>query len=297
MSSNFLIGFGLALVIALAAWRSRALSPNGAVTAVLLGAVIFGLGGLGWAVLLLAFFISSSVLSRLFRKRKRALDEKFSKGSQRDAGQVAANGGIAGIFVLFHTAFPANQWAWIGFAAALAAANADTWATEIGVLSHTSPRLITNGQVVERGTSGGVTLTGTLAALGGSALIALLAVIFWQGHILTLPTGSPDWLDTLVSSPAAALPCPQTLTWLGLITLAGLAGSLIDSFLGATLQAIYHCPVCQKETERHPLHSCGSLTYLIRGMRRLDNDWVNTLCTLTGALVGLAAYLVFSSIR
>ena len=59
----------------------------------------------------------------------------------------------------------------------MAAVNADTWATELGVLSRTPPRLITSGKVVERGTSGGVSLAGTLAALGGAAVIGLAAAL------------------------------------------------------------------------------------------------------------------------
>ncbi|MBE0697434.1 MAG: DUF92 domain-containing protein, partial [Anaerolineaceae bacterium] len=256
--------------------------------AAMLGTVIFGLGGLGWAILLLAFFISSSVLSRLFRKRKRALDEKFSKGSRRDAGQVAANGGIAGLFVLLHVFLPAagwvenTGWAWAAFAAALAAANADTWATELGVLSRSVPRLITSGEIVEPGTSGGVTLFGSLAALSASALIALLAIFFWQGQISTNSTGFPG----------AYLAVHEQLAWFGILTIAGFSGSLFDSFLGATLQAIYYCPACSKETERHPYHICGSTTRRIRGLSWLDNDWVNTGCTLVGALVALVGYLL-----
>jgi uncharacterized protein (TIGR00297 family) len=274
-------GLILALIIAAAAWRARSLSVQGAAAAALLGTVIFGLGGLSWAILLLAFFISSSALSRLFRKRKRALDEKFSKGSQRDAGQVAANGGIAGLFVLLQVILPgATGWAWAAFAAALASANADTWATELGVLSRAAPRSIASGKIVERGTSGGITLFGTLAALAGSALIALFGVLFWHEQVFGIPTGLP----------AALLTPSERIAWFAILTLAGLAGSLVDSLLGATLQAIYYCPACCKETERHPNHTCGSPTRLVRGLPWLDNDWVNTLCTLAGALLALAAY-------
>lgn len=293
---NVIAGMVLALIIALAAWRVRALNLQGAIAAAILGTVVFGMGGLGWAILLLAFFLSSSALSRLSRKRKKSLDEKFSKGSQRDAGQVAANGGVAGLLLFIAVLFSASGvlpaggtvWAWAGFAGALAAANADTWATELGVLSGSVPRLINSGKVVERGTSGGVTLFGSLAALTGSALIALLAVLFWQGNVLSLPAGSPTWLSAITSPPALGLSTVQKAVWFGILTLSGLAGSLLDSLLGATLQAIYYCPSCKKETERNPLHTCGARTRQIRGLTWLNNDWVNTACTLTGSLLALA---------
>ena len=288
---DLLVGFLLAALIGLAAWRIQALQPLGALAATLLGAVVFGLGGLGWAILLLGFFISSSLLSRLFRKRKQALDEKFSKGSQRDAGQVAANGGLAGLFVLCHLLAPAAVWPWLGFAGALAAANADTWATELGVLSRSTPRLITTGKPVERGASGGVSSQGILAALAGSLLIALLAVLFWQGHVFDSPPGAPAWLARMISGQNVAPGAISSLGWLAWITLAGLAGSLVDSLLGATLQAIYYCPACQKETERHPRHTCGTPTIRIRGWAWLNNDWVNVACTLAGAILAVAGAL------
>ncbi len=258
------LGFGLALFIALLAYRLRTLNRSGALAAVLLGTVFFGLGGWGGAALLLGFFITSSALSRLFGKRKHGLNEKFSKGNQRDAAQVFANGGLAGACLVLFVLLPGADWAWAAAAGALAAANADTWATELGVLSRIPPRLLTTGQVVERGASGGISAFGTLAASAGALFLALIAILFWP-HPLT---------------------APQALLRLGLLGLAGLLGSLSDSLLGATLQAIYTCPTCQKETERHPLHSCGTPTRPLRGLPWLNNDWVNTACTLTGAILG-----------
>ncbi len=262
---KFSIGLVLAVLIAFAARKVRALNRSGMWAAALLGTIIMGLGGFGWAVLLMGFFISSSLLSRLFKKQKGSLDEKYAKGSERDAGQVLANGGIAGLFAILHVFFPQAIFPWLGFAGALASANADTWATELGVLSPYLPRKITTLKSVERGTSGGVTLTGTLAALGGSAFIALLAVLF-----------QPEGLTA-----------GNTLAWFTAIALAGLGGSLVDSLLGASLQAIYRCPVCNKETERSPLHTCGTTTTLLRGVAWLNNDWVNTLCTFSGAILCL----------
>lgn len=264
------VGFGLALIISIAAYAVRSLSRSGALAATLLGTAVFGLGGLPWAALLLGFFISSSLLSRLFRRRKQSVEEKFSKGSRRDAAQVAANGGLAGLLAVAQAAFPHSPLPWLAAAAALAAANADTWATELGVLSPVKPRLITTGKVVEMGTSGGLSPLGTLAAAGGAAFIALLAVLFPPAG---LPL-APGWVALLV-------------------TLGGLLGSLVDSLLGATVQAIYTCPQCAKETERHPMHTCGTPTLLLRGWRWLNNDGVNAACTLSAAAaVALSAGLL-----
>ena len=256
---QIIYGLILASIVAFGAYRVRSLNKSGAFAAILVGTIVFGLGGWQWAVLLLLFFITSSGLSRAFKRRKQGLNEKFSKGHERDAGQVFGNGGLATLFVVVHALYPESNLGWVGFAASLAAVNADTWATELGVLNPTPPRMITDVRKrVEKGTSGGVSLFGTFASLLGAAVIALPAALFAQ-----------NW---------ALLP---------LITLAGLAGSLFDSLLGATVQAMYFCPTDQKETEKHPLHTCGTETVQIRGWKWLDNDWVNFACSLFSVLITL----------
>jgi len=173
---QILYGFMLATGVAFAAYRVHSLNKGGALAATLVGAIIFGMGGWQWAILLLTFFITSSGLSRAFKKRNERLSEKFSKGSQRDAGQVFGNGGLATLFAALHAVYPESILPWIGFAASLAAVNADTWATELGVLNPTPPRMITDlRKRVEKGTSGGISLWGTLASLLGSSVIALPA--------------------------------------------------------------------------------------------------------------------------
>jgi uncharacterized protein (TIGR00297 family) len=260
------IGFFLGILIAGLAWRARALSTGGAVAAALTGGLIFGLGGLAWAFLLLAFFISSSALSAAFKGRKTVLGEKFAKGSRRDMAQVLANGGLGTLLVAAHWLFPGESWPWFAYAGAMAAVNADTWATELGVLSPKAPRLITNGRRVERGTSGGITLLGSLASLGGAALIGLVGAAFTQ---------DADRLPLILAS-----------------VLGGLAGSFFDSLLGASVQAIYYCPACQKETERHPVHTCGAQTTHLRGWRWLNNEVVNFLCSMMGAFAALGLWLI-----
>jgi uncharacterized protein (TIGR00297 family) len=251
------LGFILGVVIAYLAWRADSLNRSGAWAAVLTGGLVFGLGGFPWAAVLLVFFISSSALSRLFSGRKAGVGEKFAKGSRRDWGQVLANGGLGALLAIAFGLLPGESWPWVAFIGAMAAVTADTWATEVGVLSASPPRLITSGKVVERGTSGGVTPLGYLAVAGGALMIGVTAAIFQPTNPLALI--------------AAAV-------------LAGLAGSSADSLLGATIQAIYYCPACQKETERHPLHTCGATTTLLRGWRWLNNDWVNFICSLVGAV-------------
>jgi uncharacterized protein (TIGR00297 family) len=260
--SQIAAGAALAGPIALVAWRLRFLAPSGALAAALLGTLTYGLGGLPAAILLVTFFVSSSLLTKLFSDRKKSLAKTFSKGSQRDWAQVLANGGPA----LIVLALGALGWlpasvAWLAFAAAIATVNADTWATELGVLSPGRPQLITTGKAVPKGTSGGVSLAGSLAAAGGALLIALVGGL-------------------LVST---------SLGFMLAVTLAGLLGSYFDSLLGATVQAIYYCPKCRKETERHPLHTCGTKTSLRRGLPWLDNDVVNFSSALFGVLAGLAA--------
>ena len=254
---QLLFGFILAIFISYLAYRARSLNRSGAIAATFVGTIVFGLGGWQWAILLLVFFVTSSALSRLFKKRKQGLVEKFSKGHERDAGQVFGNGGLATAFVLVHALYPGSTIGWIGFAAALAAVNADTWATELGVLNPTPPRMITDlRKRVEKGTSGGISIFGTFASLMGSFVIALPTSLF-----------TDNW------------------SLLPLITLAGLAGSLFDSFLGATVQAMYYCPTDQKETEKHPLHTCGTETVHIRGWKWLNNDWVNFACGAFGVMI------------
>ncbi len=132
---QILLGFILAAAIAGLAYRLHLLSRSGAGAALALGTLVFGLGGLEWAIVLIAFFGASSGLTRLFARRKQDLSATFSKGGQRDAAQVLANGGLAGCFVVAHALWPAQDWPWAAYAGTLAAVNADTWSTELGVLS------------------------------------------------------------------------------------------------------------------------------------------------------------------
>jgi uncharacterized protein (TIGR00297 family) len=262
---SLLIGLSLATALAGAAWRLGMLTADGWVTALLIGGLTYGLGGLSAAILLITFFASSSLLSKGFVSRKKQVSANFAKGGRRDWAQVGANGGFAVIsLVAAAIGWVSSPVAWVAFSAALATVTADTWATEVGTLSANPPILITSGKKVPPGTSGGISLLGSGIALLGAMVIGLAA-----------------WLLGLIS-----------LVIFPLIVSAGLLGSFIDSLLGATVQAIYYCPQCKKETERHPLHYCGTPTSFHHGWRWLDNDWVNFLSSAFSALLAASLFAI-----
>ncbi|MBD3290200.1 DUF92 domain-containing protein, partial [candidate division KSB1 bacterium] len=196
------------------------------------------------------------------KKQKQKLAEKFQKSSERDLWQVMANGGIAGIAVLFWNFFPGEFWYYL-FVASVAAANSDTWGTEIGVFSKIKPRNILNFKPVPVGSSGGITPLGTFGAMLGSLVIALTGAIYINDMFIVF-----------------------------VIFIAGFIGSIIDSITGATVQAQYRCPNCHKITEKE-IHCTTYKTELISGWRWIDNDFVNGLCTLSGGLfawIGLSFF-------
>jgi uncharacterized protein (TIGR00297 family) len=251
----------IAAPIALAAWLARTLDRGGALAAWGVGtAVLAAAGGVGGGVLL-TFFISASALSRIPPAGPATLDPR---GNRRDARQVLANGGaaaVAGLLVLAGL-LPAVAGLWIS-TASLAAAAADTWATAIGGASRLAPRDLFSGKPVPPGTSGGVTRRGTLGALGGAFVVSLPAAC--SGHSAVLAAG----------------------------TIIGLGGMLLDSALGATVQARFRCPRCATRSE-WPQHRCGTRTRHEGGWRWLTNDGVNAIATGTAALAGWAAWLCCS---
>lgn len=217
------------------------LTPGGVGAALVVGAAVTW--GLGWQGLLVlaAFFVSGSLLSQLAEHR----------GPRRTLRQVVANGGVAAVAALLGS--------WPAASGALAAAAADTWATEIGVFSPIPPRVITSWARVPRGTSGGITLLGTLGGVAGALTIGVLVAVL-------VPPGAR----------------PRT----ALVAVAGVIGMLADSLAGATVQAQFECPRCGAHFERGNM-VCHEPVRLVRGWRWLDNDGVNLLATLCGAAVAL----------
>jgi uncharacterized protein (TIGR00297 family) len=254
----YVMGLGagalIAFIIAAVAWARGSLTPSGILGALLIGTLVFGFTGAVGAAALIGFFISSSALSKAFRGRKVSVEEEYAKTGTRDIGQALANGGVAAVAAALMAATGDARYAQ-AMLGALAVANADTWATELGVLSRSSPRLITTLGTVAPGTSGAVSGMGLLASTVGAAFIGVVAALAGAAWSLV------PWLVGV-----------------------GVVGSLMDSLLGATVQDVRWCEACGKETERR-IHRCGQATRPHHGFAWLGNDTVNLLATAVGAVL------------
>jgi uncharacterized protein (TIGR00297 family) len=210
--------------------------------------------GWNWAIVLIVFFVVSSALSRIERAAREArIGRIVEKGDERDAWQVFANGGVFATSAAIAAATGNALWA-AAAVGALAAAAADTWATEIGTLARGLPRSIISLRPLPAGTSGAVTVPGTLASVAGAAAVAGVAYL----------TGVTTRLAP---------------TFVG-----GVIGSLADSLVGATIQERRWCDGCSESTERR-VHACGRSTRIVGGVPGARNDFVNVVCTVVGAIV------------
>jgi uncharacterized protein (TIGR00297 family) len=216
--------------------------------------ILYGTGWPGGAVLA-AFFVSSSLVSRVPPLSGSRFD---AKGNRRDAWQVFANGAPAALVALLGSS-SSELRLWL-MTASLAAAAADTWATSVGARSRTPPRLLWSRQVVEPGTSGGVTGLGTLGAVAGAAVVAGTGAL-WLGRAPLFLAG----------------------------TLIGFLGMVADSLIGGAVQGKFWCADCDQPSEWRT-HGCGKRTVWKAGWAWLNNDAVNLCAT---SLAGGMAWAVW----
>jgi uncharacterized protein (TIGR00297 family) len=257
MLSTLLLGLALGTSIAFFAYRTRSLSRSGALATACVGTVVFGAGTFRWSAILILFFVTSSAFSRLPHAARYAARE-----GPRDGVQVVANGLIPALAALIELLHPGPALP-ILFASAVAAAASDTWASELGSRFGGTPRAVLSRSRVAVGTSGGITAAGLGASAAGSALIALASALL---------------LDLALS---VAL----------IVALAGVAGSLLDSLLGATVQEVRRCPDCGALTEQYIHEPCDMRTIVVRGVPGMTNDWVNLVSCVTAAALGVSLAL------
>jgi len=197
---------------ALVAWaghRARTVSWAGGVTGALVGITVFaGLGWQGW-MLLLVTFIAASVASRMGLERKLVLGIAEERGGRRGPGNAIANTGVAAIAAAVALVGPSDEMARLAFVAALVAGGSDTIASEIGKAWGRRTWSITSLTHVPPGTSGAMSVEGTAAGVAGALGLGTVAV--------ALGLTPPGWLSAIV--------------------IGATAGSLLESWLGATLEA------------------------------------------------------------
>lgn len=259
--SSYLI---VILFASIAGYYVRSLSLSGAIFTFITGCLVTL--GFGWRGLLLlgVFFASSSYWSKYKKQKKSKVDEILQKGDQRDWVQVVANGSVASLAALLFFATKSDVWM-VAFTVAVAAANSDTWASEIGVLSKRKPFYILTGKTVEKGTSGAVSLLGTVASFMGAFFIAIVAYVIFSF---------------------------DSLFFLILITITGFLGSVVDTLLGATLQARYTCRTCGLVTEK-TIH-CEKSTRLSKGIKWCNNDVVNITSIIIATIIAVIIMKVYN---
>ncbi len=259
----FLSGIILAAAISFVSSRLNFLTKDGAIASFLIGSILFGIGSIKWSVPILTFFILSSMISNLRRNYNSDVDSVFEKSSKRDQMQVLANGGVSCILLLLYKMNSIELYYFV-YLGCMAVVCSDTLATEIGTMKVTSTYNILNFKPVKQGTSGGISLIGTFGALLGAISIALTGVYWYNNNILF---------------------------YFVLVIFAGLAGNLIDSVLGSTVQAQFRCGICGKTTEKR-VH-CGKITTLVSGYKWINNDLVNFVSSASGGLVLIIVYKLF----
>jgi len=269
---ELLVGTLIILGLAVAAIRSKSIDLSGAILGAIICFAAFLAGGFDWLLVIITFFVISSLFTRYRYDYKKKLGSAQEKGGVRSWPNTLANGLVAGLASIAEMVSHQDIFI-IAFLAAVAAAMSDTIATEVGLLNGSKPRLIVNlKKFVEPGTSGGVSLLGELAgvasALGMSLLGISLKIINGRFGIV--------------------------LAGFLAVFLGALIATNFDSLLGGTIQGVNRCQVCDEKTESLVHH--GKPTLSMRGIRFLDNNAINLIATIAAALLSIVLYLAFVSI-
>jgi uncharacterized protein (TIGR00297 family) len=227
---NLIVTVGIIGVLILISEKYRVLDRLGVYAAAALGLVVGGLGHWTWLVILLGFLGTSH------KATKWRFDEKASKGlcessdGHRSWGNVVANGGLPGLVAILSWSLGDHEnGLWI-FAAAVAVAAADTFASEIGCLDD-RVRMITTMKKCEAGLNGGFSPNGQLAAAVGSVIIAVLALISNPNFEYALVVAIIGWLGCQVDSVLGALLENRGLMTKGTVNAAAITSGIIAMWL------------------------------------------------------------------
>lgn len=277
---RWLLSILVPLILTMRAVKRRSLDGSGALAALLVGFVLT-MANYSFFSSLLFFFITSSKLTRWGGAEKKKIDAEYKEGGQRNWVQVFCNGGVPTELALLYMIevgpgeIPIDfgkqysaSWMCLSLLGALACSTGDTWASEVGpVLSKSKPRLITTWEEVPTGTNGGVTPVGLVASFLGGLTVGLAYFVTQLLFISDLHLADPQWPIIVYGG------------------VAGLLGSMLDSFLGANMQ------YSGFDSSIGMVVSYESVTTRrISGKPILDNNAVNLFSSVLIALIlpGLA---------
>ena len=260
------VEFFVVVAFALAAVLLNTIDARGFLASAVVGFAIMYGGGFEWFVVVAIFFTLGVVFTLYKYGYKRTMGGAQGKGGARNWPHILANGGLASIVALWNLLTPSAALGAM-FLGAISTSAADTVATELGLLSHSLPRLITHpSEAVRPGTSGGVSPLGFVGAGFASLVIGLMAVALG-----------------ILSDPYIVL---------AVCVFGGVFGATVDSLIGAAVQRKGYCVVCLKPTEA--LKHCGERTKPTQGSRYVENNVVNVLSTVAGAAGGLAILIALT---
>ncbi|GAM27898.1 hypothetical protein SAMD00019534_110740 [Acytostelium subglobosum LB1] len=273
------VGVAIATLLALHGLRKKSLNMSGAIAAWFTGLITFTAGHT-FAAILIAFYLSSSYLTKYKASIKKKLEEDHKVGGQRNYIQVFSNSLVGTVLALAHmlvsnsrwntyidSRYPLDVFLLCAFVGQYACCNGDTWASELGILNKTQPILITKLRRVPPGTNGAISPLGTFASLMGGLFIGVcyyvLSILFAPANVTA---HQPQYPIILLAS------------------FSGICGSMIDSLLGATVQYSGWDIKNNKVTNIQP-KSKNNLIAHLSGADILDNHQVNFLSCLSMSII------------
>lgn len=283
-----LIGLISSFSISIAAYKARVIRRDALLASTAIGTLVSLLGPIS-VMLFLLFLAYAVAVTKLGRGIKARLGVDKDIGG-RNFKQVVSVGMVPSLLAAASSLtyimgmVASSKILLLAYVTSLASTSADTWASEVGVLSRSKPRLLTMPRAnVAPGTSGAVTLMGELSSVAGSSAVVFTYLMATKIFDKAPPLIAFNW----------DLAKPTTILVVSMIIL-GYVGEVLDSVLGAIAQPKYFCDRCHVITE-HEVHICGNPTRIIyKPPISLRNEEVNLVSTV---VVALLAILIYSSLR
>ncbi|KZP10735.1 hypothetical protein FIBSPDRAFT_838150 [Athelia psychrophila] len=296
----------VATALSLHGLKKKSLSPSGSLAAFAIGFLMLASPLRVFGVSLIVFYLTGSRATKYGKTLKMTLEDGFQEAGYRTAWQVLCNSfsafvaaviwsvlfapgsiprAVASYAGLEADTLPYTSEGWCplsprmdnGASRALlfavlghfACCCGDTLASELGILSPTKPILITTLKTVPPGTNGGMSLGGTLASLVGGLI---MGVTVFVDLIVENRECRGQWMHIV----------GPLVLW-GIF--AGGVGSLLDSFLGATVQRSRYSVDTKRVLQDHSEHREGADIKVISGMNILTNNQVNLVSSIATSIL------------